>query len=209
MAEITATMVRDLREKTDAPMMECKRALAEAGGDFSKAEEILRIKLGNKASKAASRITAEGAVAAYVTDDGKLGAIVEVNCETDFVARTDDFIQLVKDLSMHVAASAPRFVSRDQVTADLLESERAIYREQAGKTGKPAAVVEKIVEGKLEKFYAECCLLEQPFVKDPTITVQDRISGTIAKLGENIRVKRFARFVLGESSDTPGGAAQN
>ena len=207
--EITASLVKELRERTGTGMMECKGALTEAKGDIEQAIAILRKKGLSAGAKKAHRETSEGSIGSYIHVGAKIGVLVEVNCETDFVARTDDFQQLVKDLSMHVAASAPRFVAREQVTADLLESERAIYREQAGKTGKPAAVVEKIVEGKLEKFYAECCLLEQPFVKDPTITVQDRISGTSAKLGENIRVKRFARFVLGESSDTTGGAAQN
>ena len=199
--EITAPMVKELRERTGTGMMECKSALVEARGDMDEAISILRKKGLSAGAKKAHRETLEGQVGSYIHVGGKIGVLVEVNCETDFVARTGDFQQLVKDLSMHVAASAPRFVGREQVTSKDIEAEREIYREQALKTGKPAAVVDKIVDGKVEKFYAEACLLEQPFVKDPSITVQDLISSYIAKLGENIRVRRFARFVLGESQD--------
>ncbi|HKY32156.1 MAG TPA: translation elongation factor Ts [Candidatus Polarisedimenticolia bacterium] len=200
--DITASQVKELRERTGTGMMECKSALVEAKGDIEQAIAILRKKGLSAGAKKAHRETSEGQVGSYIHVGGKIGVMVEVNCETDFVARTTDFQQLVKDISMHVAASAPRFVGRDEVTEDVLAAEREIYREQALKTGKPAAVVDKIVEGKVEKFYAEACLLEQPFVKDPSITVQDLVSSYIAKLGENIRVRRFARFVLGESHDS-------
>ena len=183
-------------------MMECKTALVEAKGDMEQAIAILRKKGLSAGAKKAHRETSEGLVGSYIHVGGKIGVLVEVNCETDFVARTADFQQLVKDISMHVAASAPRFVSREEVTPDLLEAERVIYSEQAAKTGKPPAVVEKIVDGKIEKFYAETCLTEQPFVKDPSITVKDLVSSLIGKLGENIRIKRFARFVLGEGAES-------
>jgi len=200
--EITASLVKELRERTGTGMMECKTALVEASGNLDEAISILRKKGLSAGAKKAHRETSEGLVGSYIHVGGKIGVMVEVNCETDFVARTNDFQQLVKDISMHVAASAPRFVAREDVTADVLEAERVIYREQAAKTGKPAQVVEKIVEGKIEKFYAETCLLEQPFVKDPAITVKDLVSSFIGKLGENIRVRRFARFVLGEGTET-------
>ena len=196
--EITASMVKDLRERTGTGMMECKTALVEARGNIDEAIAILRKKGLSAGAKKAHRETSEGLVGSYIHVGGKIGVMVEINCETDFVARTTDFQQLVKDISMHVAASAPRFVSREEVTPELLVAERAIYADQAAKTGKPAAVVEKIVDGKIEKFYAETCLMEQPFVKDPSITVKDLVSSVIGKLGENIRIKRFARFVLGE-----------
>jgi len=203
--EITASQVKELRERTGTGMMECKTALVEAQGDIEGAIAILRKKGLSAGAKKAHRETSEGLVGAYIHVGGKIGVIVEVNCETDFVARTADFQQLVKDISMHVAASAPRFVSREEVTAETLASEREIYTVQAAKTGKPAPVVEKIVDGKIEKFYAEACLMEQPFVKDPGITVKDLISTYIGKLGENIRVKRFARFVLGEGVEASRG----
>ena len=203
--EITASMVKELRERTGTGMMECKTALVEAQGDLEGAIAILRKKGLSAGARKAHRETQEGLVGSYIHVGGRIGVLVEVNCETDFVARTPDFQQLTKDIAMHVAASAPRFIRREEVTQEILDEERAIYREQAAKTGKPAAVVEKIVEGKLEKFFAESCLLEQPFVKDPTITVQDLISSSIAKIGENIRVRRFSRFVLGESSDPAPG----
>jgi len=203
--EITASQVKELRERTGTGKMECKTALVEAQGDIEGAIAILRKKGLSAGAKKAHRETSEGLVGAYIHVGGKIGVIVEVNCETDFVARTADFQQLVKDISMHVAASAPRFVSREEVTAETLASEREIYTVQAAKTGKPVPVVEKIVDGKIEKFYAEACLMEQPFVKDPGITVKDLISTYIGKLGENIRVKRFARFVLGEGVEASRG----
>ncbi len=203
--DITASMVKDLRERTGTGMMECKTALVEAKGDVDEAITILRRKGLSAVARKAGRETQEGLVGSYVHVGAKIGVLVEVNCETDFVARTPEFQQLVKDLSMHVAASAPRYVGREEVTPDALEAERVIYREQAARTGKPPQVVEKIVEGKLEKFYAETCLLEQPFVKDPGMTVKDLVSSYVAKLGENIRVRRFARFVLGEAATAPRG----
>ncbi|HEY3175581.1 MAG TPA: translation elongation factor Ts [Candidatus Polarisedimenticolia bacterium] len=199
--EITASLVKELRERTGTGMMECKTALVEAGGDLDAAIAILRKKGLSAVAKKAHRETTEGVVGAYIHPGGKIGVMVEVNCETDFVARTDQFKQLVKDISMHVAASSPRFIQREEVTAGVLEAEREIYRAQAALTGKPPQVVEKIVEGKMEKFYSEACLLEQPFVKDPSVSVRDLVSGMIAKVGENIRIRRFARFVLGEGGD--------
>ncbi len=196
--EITADKVRDLRERTGAGMMDCKKALQEAGGDLDKAVEVLRKRGLAAAAKRSGRTTAEGLVNSYIHAGGKIGVLVEVNCETDFVARTDAFQELVKDIAMHVAASDPRFVRREEVTPDVLEQERSIYREQALASGKPTQMVDRIVDGKLEKFYAETVLLEQPFVKNPDITVQDLVAETVAKLGENIRVRRFARFKLGE-----------
>ena len=196
--DIKASQVKELRERTGTGMMQCKSALVESQGDIEAAIKILRKKGLSAVAKKSHRQTTEGLIGSYVHIGGKIGVLVEVNCETDFVARTDDYKELVKDLSMHVAASAPRFVSREEVTPEILDQEREIYREQALKTGKPANVVEKIVEGKLNKFYAEACLLEQPFVKDPTITVQDRVSTCVAKIDENIRVRRFSRFALGE-----------
>lgn len=198
--EITAALVKELRERTGTGMMECKSALVEAKGDVEGAITLLRKKGLSAGVKKAHRETSEGLVGSYIHIGGKIGVLVEVNCETDFVARNSDFQQLVKDLCMHTAASAPRFVSREEVTPEIIATEREIYREQAVKTGKPPAVVEKIVEGKVEKFFAEACLLEQPFVKDPAITVKDLVSSLIAKIGENIRVRRFVRFALGEAS---------
>ncbi len=199
--EIKASMVKELRERTGTGMMECKAALVEAGGNMEQAVGILRKKGLSAMAKKAHRATQEGQVGSYIHVGGKIGVLAELNCETDFVARTTEFQQLVKDVCMHIAASAPRFVSREDVTPEILAAEREIYREQAAKTGKPAPVVEKIVDGKVDKFFGEICLMEQPFVKDPNMTVKDYVSSHIAKIGENIRVKRFARFVLGESTD--------
>jgi elongation factor Ts len=196
--EITAQMVKQMRERTGAPMMDCKAALAEAQGDLEKAVDVLRKKGLAAAAKKAGRITAEGAVGAYIHAGGKIGVLVEVNCETDFVARTDQFQELVRDVAMHIAAADPRFVHRDEVTADVLERERAIYRDQALATGKPPAVVERIVAGKLEKYYSEFVLLEQPFVKDSDRTVGQMIAERIGRIGENIQVRRFTRYKLGE-----------
>jgi len=196
--EITAQMVKQLRERTGAPMMDCKAALGEAAGDVEKAVDVLRKKGLAAAKKKAGRVTAEGAVGSYIHGGGRIGVLVEVNCETDFVARTDKFQELVRDIAMHIAAAEPRFVHRDEVTPEVIESERAIYRDQAAATGKPPAVVEKIVAGKLEKFYAEAVLLEQPFVKDSDHTVGQMIADRIGSIGENIQVRRFARYKLGE-----------
>ncbi len=199
---ITADMVKELRERTGTGMMVCKEALAEANGNIDEAIAILRKKGLASAAKRAHRATSEGLVGSYVHPGGRIGVLLEVNCETDFVARTGEFVQLVKDIGMQVAASAPRFLSREEVTAEILAKEREIYREQAARTGKPANVQDKIVDGKMEKFYSETCLLEQPFVKEPTMTVQELLASQIAKTGENIRVRRFFRLVLGEGADS-------
>jgi len=195
---ITANLVKDLRERTGAGMMDCKKALQESGGDMDKAVEVLRKRGLAAAAKKAGRVAAEGAVGSYIHAGGKIGVLVEVNCETDFVARTDDFQDLVRDIAMHIAAAEPRFVTRDEVTDEVMETERRIAREQALEQGKPENVVDRIVEGKLSKFYSEAVLLEQPFVKDPDKTIQELLVEKVAKIGENIQVRRFARFKLGE-----------
>jgi len=196
--KITADMVKDLRERTGAGMLDCKKALEETGGEIDRAIEVLRTRGLAAAAKKAGRIAAEGAVGSYIHAGGKIGVLVEVNCETDFVARTDEFQELVRDVAMHIAAADPRFVAREEVTDEDLATERRIYREQALEQGKPEAVVDRIVEGKVGKFYAEAVLLEQPFVKDPDKTIQQLLAEKIAKIGENIRVRRFSRFRLGE-----------
>jgi elongation factor Ts len=195
---ISAQLVKELRERTGAGMMDCKAALQETSGDLEKAIDYLRKKGMASASKKAGRVAAEGLVSSYIHAGGKIGVLLEVNCETDFVARTEDFGDLVKDIAMHIAAAEPRFVSRDEVTAADLDREREIYREQTLAAGKPAAMVDKIVEGKIEKFYSECVLLEQAFIKDPSISVGELVTQRVAKTGENIKVRRFVRFRLGE-----------
>lgn len=195
---ISASQVKELREKTGAGMMDCKNALSEAAGDMDKALTILREKGLAAASKKAGRATREGIVASYIHAGGKLGVLVEVNCETDFVARTDEFQELVKDIAMQVAAANPLAVRREELPGEELDKERAIYRKQALTSGKPEAVVDKIVEGKLKKYYSEVCLYEQPFIKDSGITVEDLIKSKIATLKENIVVGKFARFKIGE-----------
>ncbi len=195
--DISAKMVKELRDKTGAPMMDCKQALAESNGDVEKAVDYLRQKGIASAEKKAGRTTAEGLVSSYIHAGGRIGVLLEVNCETDFVARTDDFQGLVKDIAMHVAAAAPRFVRREEVTEDTLAREREIYRQQALESGKPADIVDRIVDGKMEKFYSESVLLEQAFVKNPDVSVQDLIATMVGKLGENIQVSRFSRFQLG------------
>jgi len=199
---ITAAQVKELRDKTNAPMMDCKNALAEAKGDIEAAIVVLRKKGVATAAKKATRATSEGSVSSYIHAGGKIGVLVEVNCESDFVARTDDFKQLVHDVAMHIAATDPRFVRKEDVTPEAFEKEKEIYRAQAAATGKPAPVIEKIVEGKMGKFYEEVCLLEQPFIKDQTVTVHQLIATVIGKLGENISVKRFARFKVGDVNET-------
>jgi elongation factor Ts len=196
--EVTAQMVKQLRERTGAPMMDCKSALGESQGDVEKAVDVLRKKGLAAAAQKAGRITAEGIVGSYIHSGGKIGVLVEVNCETDFVARTEAFQELVKDIAMHIAAADPKFVGREEVTPEVLERERAIFSEQALASGKPPAVVEKIVAGKLEKYYSEFVLLEQPFVKDPDKTVRQLIAERVGKIGENIKVRRFSRYKLGE-----------
>ncbi len=198
MAEISANAVKELREKTGAGMMDCKKALTEAGGDFAKAEEVLRKKGLSAAAKKAGRIASEGAVASYIHMGGKIGVLVEVNCETDFVARTEGFQTLVKDLAMQIAAAAPQYVRREEVPAAVVDKEMEIARAQAREQKKPEPIIEKIAAGKVEKFYKEVVLMEQPFVKDDKKTIQEVVTEAVAKIGENIQVRRFARFVLGE-----------
>ena len=202
--EINASMVKELRERSGAPMMDCKTALVESSGDLERAHKILRKKGQATATTRSAKATSEGAVGSYIHGGGRLGVLIEVNCESDFVARTDDFKALVKDLSMHIAASEPRFIDRDEVTEATLAEEREVYRQQALASGKPEKVVEKIVTGKMEKYYQEFCLLEQPFVRDPNLSVRDVINSTIARIGENIRVKRYVRFVLGQEDPGKG-----
>jgi elongation factor Ts len=199
---ITAAQVKELRDKTNAPMMDCKNALAEAKGDVEAAIIVLRKKGIATAAKKAARTTSEGSVASYIHAGGKIGVLVEVNCESDFVARTEDFQQLVHDVAMHIAATDPRYVRKEDVTPEAFEKEKDIFRAQAAATGKPPAVVEKIVEGKMGKFYEEVCLYEQPFIKDQTMTVYQLIASVVGKLGENISVKRFARFKVGDVGET-------
>jgi elongation factor Ts len=191
-------MVKELREKTGAGMMDCKKALAEAGGDSGKAEEILRKKGLSAAAKKSGRIASEGLVASYIHMGGKIGVLVEVNCETDFVARTEGFQLLVKDLSMQIAAAAPLYVRREEVPAGVVAKELEIFKAQARESKKPEAIVEKIAQGKLDKFYEQNCLMDQLFVKDDKKKVSDVVTEAVAKIGENIQVRRFARFVLGE-----------
>ncbi len=199
---VTAAQVKELRDKTNAPMMDCKNALAEAKGDIEQAIVILRKKGIASAAKKAARTTSEGSVVSYIHAGGKIGVLVEVNCESDFVARTDDFKQLTHDIAMHIAATDPKFVRKEDVTAEAFEKEKDIYRAQAAQTGKPAPVVEKIVEGKMSKYYEEVCLYEQPFIKDQTVSVGQLIAAVVGKLGENISVKRYARFKVGEVGET-------
>lgn len=199
-AKVTAAMVKELRQRTGAGMMDCKKALVSTGGDIERAVDALRKKGLASAARKAGRATSEGLVTSYIHAGGKIGVLLEINCETDFVARTSEFQQLAHDLSLHVAASQPRFVGRDEVTADVLERERRIHREQAIESGKPAHIVDRIVDGRMSKFFAENCLLEQPFVKDTGKTVEAVLKEAIAKLGENMRVSRFARFQLGSDS---------
>ena len=195
---ISAGAVQALRKSSGAGMMDCKRALEEAGGDQEKATEILRKKGTLKAAKRQERETREGVVHSYIHMGGKIGVLIEINCETDFVARTDDFQDLAKDIAMHIAASNPDAISREEIDPALLEKEKEIYKEQALASGKPEKVVEKIVEGRLDKYFQEVCLLEQPFVKNPELTVGALIQEVAGKLGENVQVRRFARFQLGE-----------
>ena len=205
MAEITAAAVKQLREKTGAGMMECKNALVESAGDENKAIDILRERGLASAKKREGRIAAEGIVGSYIHMGGKVGVLVELNCETDFVARGDEFQQLVKDIAMHVAAAEPRFVTRDEIPAPVLEKERDIARAQAKNdpknANKPDQVVEKIVEGRLNKFYEESVLVDQPFVKDPAKTVGELVTEKTAKTGERIAIRRFTRYKMGEGLD--------
>lgn len=194
---ITSQMVKDLRDKTAAGMMDCKKALTETNGDMEKAVDLLRQKGLAVAAKRAGRATSEGTIGVYVHAGGKLGVMVELGCETDFVAKTDAFIEFAKDVAMHIAAVNPVGVTRDEIPAELIAREKDIYVQQALDSGKPAAIVEKMVAGKVEKFIAEVCLLEQKFVKNPDLTIQDKLNEVVATMGENISIKRFARFQVG------------
>jgi elongation factor Ts len=196
--EISAQKVKELREKTGAGMMDCKKALMETGGDFEKASNYLREKGIAKAAGRAGRTANEGLVVSYIHPGDKLGVLLEVNCETDFVARTDDFKVFAKDVSMQIAATNPLAIKREDVDPKVVEAESEIYRQQALNEGKPEKILDKIVSGKLDKFFAETCLMEQPFVKDNEKTITDLLNDLIAKIGENITIKRFARFRLGE-----------
>src|ERR1022692_1083047 len=202
MANISASQVKEIREKTGAPMMDCKQALTEAKGDLEEAVVLLRKKGVSVAAKKATRATSEGSVASYIHAGGKIGVLVEVNCESDFVARTEDFKELVHDIAMHVAASDPKFVRKEDVTPEAYEREKDIYRAQVAAMGKPANIAEKMVAGMMEKFYEEVCLLEQPFIKDQTVSISQLIAAKVGKLGENIAVRRFARFKVGDATAT-------
>ena len=205
MSEVNPALVKQLREKTSAGMMDCKRALVESGGDLTKAEDILRKKGIASASKKASRSTKEGVVASYIHLQGKVGVLVEINCETDFVAKNESFRDFVKDITLHIAAAHPLFVGRDEVPDEMIEREREIYRAQV--KGKPANVTDKIVDGKLEKFFGSVCLLDQAFIKNPDQTVKELVASKIAELGENIVIRRFTRYVVGEELASGGVVA--
>jgi len=200
MADITAAMVKELRDKTGVGMMDCKAALVEADGDLDKAVDVLRTKGRAKADRRAGKSAKEGLVESYIHMGGKLGVLLEINCETDFVAKTDDFKNLAKELSMQIAASNPLVVQRDDVDSTKIEHELEIYRDQARNENKPEKIIEKIADGKLEKYYREVCLLEQVYIKDSSLTIKDLITDFKAKLGENVRVARFTRFRIGEEN---------
>ncbi len=203
---VPAPLVKELRERTGAGFSDCRAALVEASGDIDKAIDVLRRKGQAAAQKKAQREATEGLVGHYIHAGGKIGVLVEINCESDFVARTEDFQRLCHDVAMHVAALDPRYVRREQVTPEILDHEREIYREQARATGKPEPVIEKIVNGKMEKFYEENCLYEQHFIKDESVTVGELVAQMIAKLGENISIRRFVRLKVGEASAAPSAA---
>lgn len=201
MAEISAAIVKELRERTGVGMMDCKRALIEKNGDMEAAIEYLREKGLAAAAKKVGRIATEGLVESYIHAGGKIGVLIEVNCETDFVARTDAFRQLVKDLAMHIAANSPIYITSSEISAEVIAKEKEIYRAQALNEGKPEKIVDKMVEGRVQKFFSEVCLLDQGFVRDPDVTVANLIQGKIASIGENISVRRFVRFALGEGME--------
>ena len=205
MAEITAALVKDLRDRTGAGMMECKKALVEAQGDIADAEVVLRKHGISLADKKSSRATRQGLIGSYIHHGGQLGVLVEINCESDFVARTDDFKELVHDVAMHIAAADPRFIRKEDVTEAVMAKEREIARDRAVLEGKPEKILDKIVEGRLGKFYEEVCLLEQPFVKEATLTVGQLVKTKIAKLGENITIARFVRFKVGDVAAMEAG----
>ena len=202
MAEITAQLVKELRERSGAGIMECKTALKEADGDVAQGELILRKRGIAVAQKKSSRAANEGTIGTYIHPGGKLGVLVELNCETDFVARTDDFQELVHDVAMHIAAADPQFIRKEDITEEALDKEKQVQRARALQEGKPEQVIEKIIEGRMGKFYEEICLLEQPFVKDGSVTIGELITAKIAKLGENITLSRMARFKIGEASSS-------
>ena len=198
---ISTSLIRDLREKTGVGIMDCKTALKECDGDINKSIDYLRKKGIATAKKRGGRITSQGQVQSYIHTGGKIGVLLEVNCETDFAAKTEDFTNFVKDLAIHIAAANPIAIDRESVPEDVLEQEKDIYATQAKESGKPEKIIDKIVEGKLKKFFSEACLLEQPFVKNPDITIQDLLNEMMAKTGENIVIKRYVRFQLGQSDD--------
>lgn len=198
MADITAAMVKELREKTGSGMMDCKRALADTDGDMEKAIDLLRKKGLAKAQKRAGRATSEGVIYSYIHTGGKLGVMVEINCESDFVAKTDSFLEFAKNVAMHVAASNPAGLNPEDIPEEAVNREREIYRAQALEQGKPENIVDKIVEGQVQKFYKDSCLLSQPYIRDPKMTIADLVTEAIATIGENIQIKRFVRFQIGE-----------
>ena len=198
MAQITASLVKELRERTGAGMMDCKKALTEVNGDTEKAIEYLREKGLSAAAKKSGRIATEGVVEAYIHGAGRIGVMLELNCETDFVAKTDEFKELAKDIAMHIAAAKPEYLNTDEVPVEILEKEKSILRAQALNEGKPEKIVDKMVEGRIAKFYKDVCLVEQPFVKDPDMTIAQMITAKVAKIGENISIRRFVRYELGE-----------
>jgi elongation factor Ts len=204
MAEITAALVKQLRDKTGAGMMECKKALTEANGNLDEAEVILRKRGIASASKKSARATKQGVIGTYIHPGSQLGVMVEINCESDFVARTDDFQQLVHDIAMQIAAADPQFLRKEDVTAEILEKEKDIARDRARQEGKPEKILDKIVEGRLAKFYEEVCLYEQPFIKDNAVTVGQMIATKIGKLGENISISRFSRMKVGDTAPAGG-----
>jgi elongation factor Ts len=206
--KIDAKLVKELREKSGAPMGDCLKALQEAKGDMEEAFVVLRKRGMASAAKKASRTTNEGSVGTYIHAGGKIGVLVELNCESDFVARTPDFQELLRDIAMHVAAADPRYVRREDVTVEDIEREKEIYRAQAAASGKPANIIEKMLEGKMSKFYEEVCLLDQPFIKDQGQTIAQIIAARVGKLGENISVRRFARFKVGDPNWTVATTAQ-
>ncbi len=203
--EITAALVKDLRDRTGAGMMECKKALVEAKGDIGEAEVVLRKRGISMAGKKSGRATRQGLIGSYIHAGGQLGVMVEVNCESDFVARTDDFKELVHDVAMHIAAADPKYLRREDVPAELLEKEKEIARDRAKAEGKPEKVIERIVEGQLAKFYEAACLLDQPFVKEATLTIEQLVKTKIAKLGENMSIARFVRFKVGDAAAAEAG----
>jgi elongation factor Ts len=209
MADITAALVKDLRERTGAGMMECKKALVATNGDIGEAEVWLRKQGIASASKKASRATRQGLIGSYIHAGGQLGVMVEVNCESDFVARTDDFKELVHDVAMHIAAADPKYLRREDVPPSVLEKEKEIARDRARNEGKPEKVLDRIVEGRLTKFYEEVCLLEQPFVKEATLTIEQLVKTKIAKLGENISIARFTRFKVGDVAAVEAAASES